>query len=108
MRRLRWRGPSPAICPSAHRMWAAGRTSPPASGYTGPPRTFRWNPSFNGIADTSKFKKDGSYTIGFSNASQADLWLVTFFHGVEWAAGKQAAKLKRFIVTDANSDSTKQ
>ncbi|MGO4841500.1 substrate-binding domain-containing protein, partial [Rhizobiaceae sp. 2RAB30] len=48
------------------------------------------------------------YTIGFSNASQADLWLVTFFQGVEWAAAKHGAELKKFIVTDANSDTTKQ
>jgi ribose transport system substrate-binding protein len=79
-----------------------------AKGYTGLPRTFIWNPGFNALADTSAYKKDGPYTIGFSNASQADGWLVTFMHGVQWAAEKNAAKLKRFIITDANSDPTKQ
>lgn len=78
------------------------------SGYTGLPRTFLWNPGFNAVVDTSKFKKPGPYTIGFSNASQADLWLVTFFQGVQWAAEKNAAKLKKFVVTDANSDPAKQ
>ncbi len=76
--------------------------------YAGLPRTFLWNPGFNKLVDTGKFKKDGPYTIGFSNASQADLWLVTFFQGVQWAAEKNAAKLSKFIITDANSDPTKQ
>ena len=89
--------------PAASPARAAGMT-----GYAGLPRTFLWNPGFNALVDTAKFKKPGPYTIGFSNASQADLWLVTFFHGVQWAAEKNAAKLKKFIVTDANSDPTKQ
>lgn len=76
--------------------------------YKGLPRTFLWNPGFNELVDTSEFKKDGPYTIGFSNASQADLWLVTFFHGVQYSAEKNAAELERFIITDANSDPTKQ
>lgn len=76
--------------------------------YKGMPRTFIWNPEFNALVDTSAYKKDGPYTIGFSNASQADLWLVTFFHGVEYAAGKHKDELTKFIVTDANSDPTKQ
>jgi ribose transport system substrate-binding protein len=85
----------------------AARAEAPA-GYGGLPRTFLWNPGFNDLVDTSGFAKEGPYTIGFSNASRADLWLVTFFHGVEWAAEKHAADIKKFIVTDANSDATKQ
>jgi ribose transport system substrate-binding protein len=92
-----------AIAPVAPACAASG-----ALGYAGLPRTFLWNPAFNALVDTAKFKKPGPYTIGFSNASQADLWLVTFFHGVEWAAEKNAAKLKKFIVTDANGDPAKQ
>jgi len=87
---------------------ASARAAAQEAGYKGLPRTFIWNPGFNPIADTSKFKKTGPYTIGFANASQADLWLVTFYHGVQWAAQQNAAKLKKFIVTDANSDPTKQ
>ncbi len=56
--------------------------------YTGVPRTFLWNPNFNDLVDTAKYKKNGPYTIGFANASQADLWLVTFTHGVQFAAAK--------------------
>jgi ribose transport system substrate-binding protein len=94
-----------ALAPAtAARAAAAASTS----GYAGLPRTFLWNPGFNALVDTSKFKKPGPYTIGFSNASQGDLWLVTFFQGVEWAAEKNAAKLKKFIVTDANGDPAKQ
>ena len=66
------------------------------------------DPKPSGMVDTSKFKKDPPYTIGFSNASQADLWLVTFFHGVQWSAEKNAGQLSKFIVTDANSEATKQ
>ena len=39
------------------------------SGYEGVPRTWLWNPSFNEMVDTEKWKKDGPYVIGFSNAS---------------------------------------
>ena len=87
---------------------AAGAKAKAAAGYDGLPRTFLWNPDFNDLVDTTKFKKKAPYTIGFSNASQADLWLVTFFHGVQWAAQKHSKLLKKFIVTDANSDATKQ
>lgn len=76
--------------------------------YTGLPRTFLWNPGFNELVETSEYQKEGPYTIGFSNASQADLWLVTFFHGVQWAADQNRDQLARFLVTDANSDPTKQ
>ena len=86
----------------------AGAAAKASAGYGGLPRTFLWNPGFNALVDTSKFKKKAPYTIGFSNASQADLWLVTFFHGVQWAAERHGKLLKKFIVTDANSDATKQ
>lgn len=57
---------------------------------------------------TEKFKKAPPYTIGFSNASVADGWLVTFKHGIEYAAAQNKDKLARFIVTDANGDPAKQ
>src|SRR5215831_11570248 len=72
--------------------------------YTGLPRTFLWNPGFNDIVDTAKYKKTGPYTIGFANASQADLWLVTFTHGVQFAVANHKDKIKKFIATDANGD----
>jgi ribose transport system substrate-binding protein len=76
--------------------------------YTGVPRTFLWNPNFNDLVDTAKYKKNGPYTIGFANASQADLWLVTFTHGVQFAAAKNSDKIKKLLITDANGDAAKQ
>ncbi|MFO1151678.1 MAG: substrate-binding domain-containing protein [Alsobacter sp.] len=76
--------------------------------YAGLPRTFLWNPGFNDMVDTAKYKKPGPYTIGFANASQADLWLVTFTHGVEFAAAKNKDRIKKLIMTDANGDAAKQ
>ena len=66
------------------------------------------DPAPSDLVDTSKFKKEPPYRIGFSNAAQGDLWLVTFFHGVQFSAEKNADKLSKFIVTDANGDATKQ
>ncbi|WP_284615066.1 substrate-binding domain-containing protein [Aquabacterium humicola] len=76
--------------------------------YRGVSRSFLWNPSFNELADTARFKKDGPYTIGFANASQGDLWLVAFTHGVQWSAAQNKSKIKRLIVTDANGNAAKQ
>jgi ribose transport system substrate-binding protein len=76
--------------------------------YAGLPRTFLWNPGFNDMVDTAKYKKAGPYTIGFANASQADLWLVTFTHGVQFAVANHRDKIKKFIATDANGDASKQ
>ncbi len=66
------------------------------------------DPAPSSMMDTTKYKKDPPYRIGFSNASQGDLWLVTFFHGVQYSAEKNADKLSKFIITDANGDATKQ
>jgi ribose transport system substrate-binding protein len=76
--------------------------------YQGSPRTFLWNPGFNEMVDTSKFKKAGPYTIGFANASQGDLWLVAFTHGVQWAIAQNKSMVKKFIMTDANGNASKQ
>jgi ribose transport system substrate-binding protein len=87
----------------------AGLAAGPAlAEYAGLPRTFLWNPGFNQMVDTSAYAKDGPYTIGFSNASQGDLWLVTFVDGVEWAMSQHEDQLAQFIMTDANGDPTKQ
>jgi ribose transport system substrate-binding protein len=83
-------------------------TRPASADYLGLPRTFLWNPGFNDMVDTGKYKKAPPYTIGFANASQADLWLVTFTHGVEFAAAKRKDVIKKLIITDANGDATKQ
>lgn len=46
--------------------------------------------------------------IGFSNASISNPWRVAMLHGIEAAAERNAEKLERFIITDANDDPSKQ
>lgn len=77
-------------------------------GYYGVPRTWLWNPGFNNMVDTTKWKKDGPYVIGFSNASISNAWRVAFQHGVLWAAGEHKDQISKFLVTDANDDPSKQ
>lgn len=87
---------------------AADAAAPTKPGYYGVPRTWLWNPGFNNMVDTSAYKKDGPYTIGFSNASISNAWRVAFQHGVLWAAGQHKDEIAHFIVTDANDDPAKQ
>lgn len=79
-----------------------------ADEYSGVPRTFLWNPGTSAIVDAAEYKKDGPYTIGFSNASISNPWRVAMLHGIEAAAERNADKLARFIITDANDDPSKQ
>jgi len=79
-----------------------------AAEYQGAPRTFLWNPGVTEIYDAAEFKRAGPYTIGFSNASISNPWRVAMLHGIEAAAERRAADLKRFIITDANDDPAKQ
>ncbi|MDD9874259.1 MAG: substrate-binding domain-containing protein [Gammaproteobacteria bacterium] len=90
---------------------AGALTAMPAAAvaeYQGVPRTFLWNPGTIDIYDAARFKKSGPYTIGFSNASISNPWRVAMLHGIEAAAERRAAELKRFIITDANDDPGKQ
>jgi ribose transport system substrate-binding protein len=82
--------------------------APAKKGYFGVPRTWLWNPGFNTMVETTKWKKPGPYTIGFSNASISNAWRVAFQHGVLWSAGQHADQIKHFFITDANDDPTKQ
>ncbi|MCY4306049.1 MAG: substrate-binding domain-containing protein [Aestuariivita sp.] len=79
-----------------------------AEGYDGLPRTFLWNPNFNEVIDTSEYAGEGPFTIGFSNASQGDGWLGTFYHSIQYGVSQNLNKIGKFIVTDANGDPTKQ
>lgn len=77
--------------------------------YTGAPRTYLYNPDvevcFN---DTAQYKKDGPYTIGFSNAGLGDSWRVVMQHSVMKAAADNADKIEKLIITDAGHDDAKQ
>ena len=79
-----------------------------SEGYEGVPRTFLWNPGSTEIFDAAEFKKDGPYVVGFSNASISNPWRVAMLHGIEAAAERNAEKLERLIITDANDDPSKQ
>lgn len=87
---------------------AAAATTETRPGYYGAPRTWMWNPNGNTMVDTSKWKKDGPYTIGFSNASISNAWRVAFQHGVLWSAGQHRDQIAHLKVTDANDDPSKQ
>jgi ribose transport system substrate-binding protein len=76
--------------------------------YQGVARTWLYNPVLNETVDASQYKKDGPYVIGFSNASVSNFWRVAFQHATLWAAEQHKDQIKRFIVTDALDDPTKQ
>jgi ribose transport system substrate-binding protein len=81
----------------------AGKT-----GYPGAPRTMLWSTSLATIMDTSKYKKDGPYVIGFSNASISNSWRVGMLASIQQAAHDNASQIKQLIITDANDDPAKQ
>ena len=85
-------------------MVAAGALAAQSAGYAGQARTFMWNPGFNDVVDTAQYRKQAPFVIGFSNAGVADGWLVTFKHGVEWAAAQHRDRIGKFLITDANWD----
>ncbi|GLU30028.1 hypothetical protein Brsp01_52610 [Brucella sp. NBRC 12950] len=97
-----------SLIASALALTVAAIASPALAEYKGLPRTFLWNPGTTDMVDTTPYKKEGPYTIGFSNASQSDLWLVTFSQGVQHQIGQHKDVVKKFIMTDANSDPAKQ
>lgn len=77
--------------------------------YTGAPRTYLYNPDTEVcFKDTSQYKKDGPYTIGFSNAGLGDSWRVVMLHSLEKAAAEHKDEIKKLIITDAGHDDAKQ
>jgi ribose transport system substrate-binding protein len=77
-------------------------------GYSGKPRTILWASTDIQYSDTSQFKKDGPYVIGFSNASISNVWRVGLLHAVQKAAADNKDKISKLIITDANDDAAKQ
>jgi ribose transport system substrate-binding protein len=72
------------------------------------PRSWLWDTSALKMVDTSKFKKDPPYVIGFSNASVSNSWRVYFDLQVRAEAEKHKDVIKKFYVTDANDKPDKQ
>jgi ribose transport system substrate-binding protein len=78
------------------------------SGYKGASRTMLWSTVPIEMVDTSSYKKDGPFVIGFSNASISNSWRVGMLHSIQQAAADNADQIKQLIITDANDDPAKQ
>jgi ribose transport system substrate-binding protein len=77
--------------------------------YEGAPRTYLYNPDVEVcFKDTSEYKKDGPYTIGFSNAGLGDSWRVVMLHSLQKAAAENKDQISKLIITDAGHDDSKQ
>ncbi|SFU21977.1 ABC transporter substrate-binding protein [Mesorhizobium sp. YR577] len=77
--------------------------------YTGAPRTYLYNPAVDiCFKDTSQYKKEGPYTIGFSNAGLGDSWRVVGLHSLMKAAAENKDKIAHLYITDAGHDDAKQ
>lgn len=77
--------------------------------YKGVPRTFLFNPSLDVcFKDTSQYKKDGPFVIGFSNAGLGDSWRVVAQHSMQKAAFDHKDQIKQLLITDAGHDDAKQ
>jgi ribose transport system substrate-binding protein len=84
-------------------------TASHAEVYKGAPRTFLFNPALEVcFKDTTKYKKTGPYTIGFSNAGLGDSWRVVMQHSIMRAAAENKGSIKKLIITDAGHDDAKQ
>lgn len=77
-------------------------------GYKGKPRTLLWASTDVEYVDTTQYKKDGPYVIGFSNASISNIWRVGLLHAIQKAAADNKDKISKLIITDANDDPAKQ
>ena len=61
------------------------------------------------LVDVSKYeaRRDGKYTIGFSNVFTGNSWVVQLLEEADWRA-KQFPEIEKYIVTNANFDPAKQ
>lgn len=88
---------------------AAPALAQDAKFYNGAPRTYLYNPNTDVcFKDTTQYKKEGPYTIGFSNAGLGDSWRVVMLHSLEASAAKHKDQIKKLIITDAGHDDAKQ
>ena len=73
--------------------------------YAGAPRTYMYNPDADiCFRDTSIYKKDPPYTIGFSNAGLGDSWRVVGLHSLMKAAAENSDVIEHLYITDAGHD----
>ncbi len=61
------------------------------------------------LVDVARYadRRDGAYTVGFSNVTAANSWVSQLLEEAEWRAG-QFPEIESYIVTDANFDPAKQ
>jgi ribose transport system substrate-binding protein len=59
------------------------------------------------MVDTSQFRKDPPWTIGFSNASISNSWRVCMVQHVKYEVAKHP-EIENFYITDAEDDPAKQ
>lgn len=61
------------------------------------------------LVDVSRYeaKRDGKYTIGFSNVFTGNSWVIQLLEEAKWRA-EQIPEIENYIVTDANFDPAKQ
>lgn len=61
------------------------------------------------LVDVSRYeaRRDGKYTIGFSNVFTGNSWVIQLLEEAQWRAG-QIPEIENYIVTDANFDPAKQ
>ena len=59
------------------------------------------------MVDTSEFKIEPPYKIGFCNCSTSNAWAALFMETAKWEAQKYP-EIEELIVTDANDDPSKQ
>jgi ribose transport system substrate-binding protein len=78
------------------------------TGYHGVSRTLLWSTSDTPFVDTTRYKKDGPYVIGFSNASISNSWRVGMLASIQQVAADNKDKIKRLLITDASDDPAKQ
>lgn len=64
--------------------------------------------SIGDMVDTTQFKKEPPYTIGFSNTGLGDSWLVFMVQHLKWRASCYPDLIKEVLVTDAESKPEKQ
>jgi len=62
-----------------------------------------------GFVDVSRYaeRRDGAYTIGFSNVFTGNSWVIQLLEEAAWRAS-QFPEIENYIVTDANFDPAKQ
>ena len=59
--------------------------------------------------DTSRYeaRRDGAYTVGFSNVFAGNSWVVQLLEEADWRASN-FPEIEKYLVTDANFDPSKQ